>query len=153
MRDDRRLNQLKQLLLSNTYRVKVGILGEKNQRAQGKGDEPGTTNAEIGVKHEFGMEGLPVRSFLRMPLKTHLAGNLYKAGFNADTVRKIIDEKSLVSLFKKIGLVAERTVDDAFKTRGFGRWKPSNMAEKKVHQTLIETSQLRRSITSKVEKS
>ena len=46
--------------------VKVGILGKSKQR---KGV---STNYEIGLKHEFGKDGMPVRSFLRMPLNMYL---------------------------------------------------------------------------------
>lgn len=126
--------------------ARVGILGENNHRK-----EEGPTNAEIGLKHEFGMDGLPVRSFLRVPLAEHLAKALDKAGgFDEETLRRVIATASARPLVEKIAIVAEGVVLEAFATTGYGKWKPSDMRFKKVHQTLVETQQLRNSITSEV---
>ena len=123
--------------------VKVGILGDKTDRKGGA-----KTNAEIGARHEFGEEG---RSFLRMPLIEEFQKYLDKAKvFDEETLIKVIEDGKLNEWITKIGIVAEQVIGDAFATGGFGRWKPSNMKYKKVHQTLVETTQLRDSITSEV---
>ena len=49
-----------------------------------------------------------------------------------------------------MGAVGESIVQDAFSTGGFGKWKPSRMENKQTKQTLVETQQLRNSITSDV---
>lgn len=140
---------LDQLLKSfrNPPSIRIGILGTKTNRS-GKG---ATTNATVGAAHEFGTEKLPVRSFLRIPLTDQLDNYLEKAGAFDETVLKdVVRSGSLVEFAKKIATVAERVVLDAFDTSGFGKWQPSNMAHKKVQQTLVETQQLRNSITSEV---
>lgn len=125
----------------------VGIIGTKDQRSKGKA----SSNATIGAKHEFGDEGLPVRSFLRVPLTQQFEKYLEKSGaFNKDVLRKVIKDGSILEWMKKIAIVGETIVSDAFATGGFGAWKPSNMLFKQNQQTLVETQQLRNSITSEV---
>lgn len=127
--------------------VRVGVLAGNTQRTKTK-----KSNAEIGYKHEFGI-GVPRRSFLRMPLIEHLQKYLDKSGaFDKAAVRQVIKDGSFVPWYEKVAIVAERVVADAFNTGGFGKWKPSNMRNKKNHQTLVETQQLRDSITSEVKK-
>lgn len=140
------LDQLIRSMKGNIPVVKVGILAETNSRKNGEG-----SNASIGVKHEFGMEGLPERSFLRVPLAEHMQDYLNSAEMlDRATVAQIIQEGSLERWLTKVGFIAENIISDAFSTGGFGKWKPSNMAYKKVHLTLVETQQLRNSITSEV---
>ena len=152
------LSKLKQIenQLKKEVSIKVGVLEEKNIRSA-EGAE--YTNAYIGYKHEFGKfdpklgKRLPVRSFLRMPLKLKYRSTLEsKNWWSREEFEKIIDSTENMKFYKKFGELARRIIDDAFKTGGFGQWKPSQMQFKKVHQTLVETSQLRRSITYKVVK-
>jgi hypothetical protein len=129
-------------------KVRVGIFGDENAR---KGVE--VTNAEIGAKHEYGQDGMPVRSFLRMPLTEKLQPYLDKSkAFTPEAMKKVNEDASIAPWLEKVGVVAEQVVAAAFNTGGFGKWKPSNMEKKKVKQTLIETQQLRNSIVSKVVK-
>jgi len=139
------LNDLIKSLGEDIPMAKVGILGGKDVRK-----DP-NNNSTIGAKHEFGTHGMPVRSFLRIPIIENLQKYLEKSGFfNKEVMLNAIKQKSLVQLISKIGLVGESIVMDAFSTGGFGKWKPSNMKFKKNHQTLVETQQLRNSITSDV---
>jgi len=121
--------------------IKVGVLGDGNAR-----------NATIGAIHEFGGTKMPQRSFLRIPISEHLDARLQKAGLlDKKALAKIIRIGNMVEPAKKIGIIAEGIVIEAFETGGFGAWKPSDMKNKKVHMTLVETQQLRNSITSEVE--
>lgn len=125
----------------------IGVLAGKNAR-MGDG-----SNATIGMKHEFGdpKEGLPIRSWLRMPIIEHLEKNLEKAdAFTDKTIKEVVKEGSIVPWMKKVMVTAEGCIADAFDTGGFGKWKPSNMVFKKNKQTLVETQQLRNSVTSEV---
>ena len=113
----------------------------------------GMTNAAIGAAHEFGSikTGLPKRSFLREPLTDHLQQELDKLGaFSPAEQAEVIKQKSLLPWTRKMALVAENIVKMAFKTGGYGKWKKSNMKYKTTKDTLIETTQLRDSITSDV---
>lgn len=125
--------------------IRVGILGAKPR------EDGGPTNAQVGAAHEFGTTKLPVRSFLRVPLAEHLGEYLEAAGaVSPEAFAQIIAAGSFVPWAKKVGIVAENVVADAFDTGGFGKWPPSDMTHKKVARTLVETAQLRNSITSEV---
>lgn len=127
--------------------IKVGILGDKNQRTDSK-----LTNAQVGATHEFGTHRLPQRSFLRMPLGEHLMPALENSGaFDQGVLDDVVKSGSMEAWSKNVAAVAEGVVLDAFDSGGFGAWIPSDMRFKNNHQTLVETQQLRNSITSEVE--
>lgn len=140
------LKRVLKALKGEDHVVHIGILGANTSR---RGSV--SNNATIGVCHEYGTETLPIRSFLRMPLSDHLQEYLEKEGaLKPDTIKEIIKTATLIPWMKKIGVTAEKVVADAFATGGFGEWKPSDMTYKKIQQTLVETTQLRDSITSRV---
>lgn len=114
--------------------VKVGILGENTIRDNP--DDP--TNAEIGAKHEFGQAGMPVRSFLRMPIEQDLARELSKLDLSE------VDPQDMAD---KIGVGAMAVIEKAFDSGGDGQWPPSKKDEGK---TLVDTGQLRESISYEV---
>lgn len=128
--------------------IRVGILGNKSKASK----RSTASNASIGVKHEFGQDGMPQRSFLRMPLIERLQPELeFKTGLLTEaSIKQVVKERSLKSWMLKIAIVCEAVIADAFDTGGFGKWRPSNMKFKKNKQTLVETQQLRNSITSEV---
>lgn len=138
---------IKALTGQNIPMVAIGVMGNKNVRSDGQAH----SNATIGAKHEFGLDGMPVRSFLRVPLAEHLNDYMEKSeSFTPDVFKKVIGSGSLEPWVRLIGITAEVVVMDGFATGGFGKWKQSNMTHKKNHQTLVETQQLRNSITSEV---
>jgi phage gpG-like protein len=148
MLDNQKLEGLIKALKTNSY-VRVGILGSNTQR------DGSVNNATVGAAHEFGTSKLPERSFLRMPLTEKLEMELKKSGaFKRKVMEKILQsvsrKKKTTDFLKQLGVVAEKIVLEAFETGGFGKWKTSNMSRKKVHQTLVETQQLRDSVTSDV---
>lgn len=139
------LDQLVKALKKKPPQIKIGILGG-GQREEGK-----LTNAEIGAFHEFGTVNLPVRSFLRMPLIDHLNPALMRANLiSKKAIAEVIKSGSLLAWAEKVGVIAEGVVLTAFDTGGYGKWKPSDMRRKKVHMTLVETQQLRDSVTHEV---
>ncbi len=122
---------------------RIGILG-----AAGKREGEGPSNAEIGAAHEYGTTTNPVRSFLREPINDHLDGKLKSSGaFSADTIKEVIATGNIRPYVEKICIVALAVVKEGFATNGYGKWKPSNMLHKTNKQTLVETTQLRDSIT------
>lgn len=127
--------------------VRVGVLGNHDGRKNGKG-----SNASIGLKHEFGLDGMPERSFLRMPIGSHLQPFLDKRGlFTEEALAKVFKLKSLTPWMEKIGIAAEECVQEAFATNGFGNWKGwSNGYESNTGQILVNTTDLRDSISSQV---
>jgi hypothetical protein len=129
--NDKGLKQLIRAFKGQVPSARVGILGSKTRKIGG-GEE--LSNA-----------------FLRMPLGMYLGTYLEQShAFDREAIKKVIDEGSIRQYVARIGIVAEEVVQDAFDTGGFGHWKPSKMEFKSVKQTLVETQQLRNSITSEV---
>lgn len=140
---------VKALKINPPPEIRIGILGGTSARS-GKG----LNNAEIGAFHEFGTTKLPQRSFLRVPLTENLEKHLTKAGaFNQDMLRQVIATGSLRPWLQKVAVLAEGIVLGAFDSGGYGKWMPSDMRFKKVHQTLVETQQLRNSISFEIKDS
>lgn len=149
----KKLFRLVKLLQKGFPSVKVGILGSKAEQIHNGTNE---TNAYIGFLNEFGSfsKHIPARSFIRMPLKLYLDSYIKnKKSLSKEAFEKAIEEGKTEDFSRKVGLVAEEVIQDAFATRGFGNWKPNaprTIAEKGSDSPLIDTGQLRRSITSKV---
>lgn len=151
----KKLKNLVKFLVFDMPKVKVGIMGETNQRRSGE-----LTNAEIGFANEFGkMTGyprIPARSFIRMPLNLFFQEKLKeKKSLSKKAFQNAVETGNTEEFAAKVGIVAEETIQEAFATRGFGTWKknaPYTVEMKKSDSPLIDTGQLRRAITSKVVK-
>jgi hypothetical protein len=140
------LEKLRKALGGDLPELKVGILGDSARTG-------GQTNAEIGYRHEVGV-GVPRRSFLRDPLEENLENYLESSGaFDNDVLADVIKGGSVTPWLQKVGVVAENVIADAFATGGFGNWpalSPLTVRRKRNNQILVETNQLRDSITSEV---
>ena len=129
--------------------VKLGIFSDNNSRTEG------LTNAEIGAKHEFGSlsEGIPRRSFLLDPIVRKKKELIKKAQrVIKDNIAKKDGKEKILEL---IGIAGEAIVQEAFETGGFGMWKALSQItinKKGSDRILIDSSQLRRAVTSKVDK-
>lgn len=134
----------------NPPHAKIGVLG-KNVARKGKG----ATNAEIGAVHEYGSptQGIPSRSFLRMPLILEYPKKLDNSDiFGEDELKQVLATGSLTPWMKKAAILAVATVKEAFFTSGWGRWAPwkSPGYENNTGQVLMDTKQLEGSITEEV---
>ena len=153
--DFKNLDRIKKLFEeTDTKYIKVGILASTNARQEGE-----LNNAEIGFIQEFGrMENphIPARSFLRMPLRQHLKEKIEKSKtFSEESINKAIESGKADYLVKQLGLLAEQIILEAFETSGDGKWAPNapyTIAMKGSNKPLIDTGELRKSITSKVVK-
>lgn len=149
------LNHLYKLIKETGSKyIKIGILGSTTHRAEGE-----LTNAQIGFIQEFGrMENprIPARSFLRMPLREHLEEKLSKSKkFSQESVKQAISNNQAEYLVKQLALLGEQIVLEAFATSGDGKWAPNapiTIAMKGSSKPLIDTGELRKSITSQVVK-
>jgi len=138
-------------------RVRVGVLGNKADRFDintSTTTKDKMSNPYLGLIHEFGSKKkhIPARSFLRMPLTLYLGREVNKVGkeFFRVLVLKGATKKALDSL----GLIARNIIDRAFTTHGFGSWTPnaeSTIKRKGSSAPLIDTAQLRKSVTWRVE--
>jgi len=131
--------------------ARVGILGTTSRKSD-KGQSP--TNAEIGAIYEFNDGSHPGGSFLRVPISDNLQKSMEEAdALSEDSIKEVIRQGSTLPWLRKVAGLAEGIVIGAFASGGYGKWRPSNMAHKKVQQTLVETRQLSSSITSEVKAS
>ena len=129
-------------------RVHLGVLGGSVDRA-----EPGASNAVIGAAHEFGVvdKNLPARSWLRMPVITELPAALMVT--NKELLHRIIIKKGILGALEILGVYAMDVVMLAFDTGGFGHWEalsPKTIKRKGSAAILIDTAQLRKSVTAEV---
>jgi phage gpG-like protein len=166
--DFRGLDQLVKTLGDGQV-VRVGILANKANRNEagklrslkaGGGHRIDKTspaeinNAELGAIHEFGSlsRGIPKRSWLRMPIFQNAKDIIADA---AKVLPEAVASGSMTRVLRIIGISAQAQIQKAFASRGFGRWRPdapSTRAAKHSNAPLIDTGQLRRSVTSAVVK-
>lgn len=152
------LGRLVMLLKKGTPPVKIGVIGDK-AAAQRQGGDPKQplTNALLAFVHEFGRKSapkIPARSFIKMPLELHLAEFIEsKKSLTRQAMERAIAAGKGEDFSRKIAMVAEECIQTAFRTRGWGEWKPdapATIAAKGSDAPLIDTGELRRSITSEV---
>ena len=139
--------------LGKQISVKVGILGsDGSKQVKNDDNELGKiTMATLGAIHEFGSPkvNIPSRSFIRMPLETKFKEELSKnKGF-----KQALSELDITKLNNEAGLTATVVINDAFASGGFGEWaplKPMTIMRKGSDKILIDTGDLRRSISYEV---
>lgn len=139
--------------------VRVGILGEKpreqeesKSKTKKEAKKEPLSNADIGLIHEKGSKSrnIPRRSWLQVPLEDHLPKFFSKLG--PEVIQKIIQEQN-VKAYELLGIECERLIEIGFDTRGYGKWpaiKISTAAHKGSDAILIDSGQLRKSVTSAV---
>lgn len=145
------LDQLLKALKARPPVARVGVLGSKAHRSDGGP----ASNALVGAVHEFGSpaRGIPQRSFLRIPISENLQKYMVKSGALDKTVlRDVVKQGTLLPWMRKVAVLAEGIVADAFSSSGFGKWVPwkNPSYTNNAGQILVDTTQLRNSITSEV---
>lgn len=144
--------------------VHVGILGSKGSspRQETVEDEKGghkagkkaspSSNADIGLAHEKGVKSknLPRRSWLVEPLTDFLPEYFNKLG--AEVIQNAVTNQ-VESSYVELGEVCEQIIFKGFETGGYGKWKAlkaSTIRAKRSSAILIDTAQLKKSVTSTV---
>jgi len=140
------LEQLKENL-GQKINAKVGVLGDSASREGGE-----ENNATIGATHEFGSftKNIPQRSFLKMPIAENSDKLTQSINFEEELTRK----EGVKNIFEKMAVNAVAIVQTAFETGGYGKWQPlsnQTIKKKKSASILIDTAQLRKSITYRVD--
>ncbi len=133
-------------------RVHVGILGGFDARTGGDDGEP-IGNAQLGAVHEFGVvsKNIPARSFLRMPVIAQLPAVLKAT--SRDHWHKVILKNGILGALGLLGGYALDAIHLSFETGGFGTWqrlKARTIKRKGSSAILIDTAQLRQSITAEI---
>jgi phage gpG-like protein len=130
--------------------IHIGVLATSER-------EGGSNNAKVGAAHEYGApsKNIPRRSFLRMPLLS-LSETMKKEPPVKDIVIHHVAEKhNIRPWLDKIAGIAMNLVLSAFASDGFGRWaahSPDYSKRSKSGQILVDTGQLRDSVTWEVVK-
>lgn len=145
---------IKALKGASVPKGRVGILGDQGQRAVSAEDpaEGPLTNAQVGAFHIFGTSRTPRRDFLFKPINEHLNKRL-PGLFSKAELKAMVKAGTVRPLLEKACVAAEGIVAEAFDSNGFGEWAPlkeSTLERKETKQTLVESQQLRNSITSDV---
>lgn len=141
-----KLDSIIKALKGQTGTVVVGVLGSKDLRKNNM------SNATIGLKHEMGMDGMPVRSFLRVPIADRFEKELVKSGaIGEEEMKNLIKTGDFKVWLNKIAIVAEDIVLGAFDSNGYGKWPAwAPGYENNTGMILVDTQQLRNSIKSEV---
>lgn len=135
--------------LDQKYISEVGVLGSKtNRTGENKNN---LSNADIGLLHEKGSvsKRIPARSWLEMPLTVKSKELMVVAKTLIDNMTA----NNIVKSYRILGIKAEEIIQRAFSSRGFGQWVPNSpvtIRRKKSDMPLIDTAQLRKSVSSRV---
>jgi hypothetical protein len=151
----------KQLAAAKGSAMKVGLLGDHAERGvvplsdtqMGPLKPDKLNNPTLGLIHEKGSVSakppVPRRSWLKEPLESELPKRIREIGVEA--WRKLILERGLIEALKFLGVEAVNVIDGGFATGGYGKWKelsPVTVALKGSDAILIETSQMRKAVSS-----
>lgn len=130
----------------NRIQLVVGIPSDENSRKE----STGITNAELGVIHEFGApeKGIPERSFMRSTASEE-AENLGQLG-NARIAEFLKGQKSAHDAFADVGAYLQGKIVEKITDGDFVANKEETAKRKKSSKPLIDTGQLRASITYEV---
>lgn len=143
------LREFKRQMDHSGQTLVVGILADHNARPKDK--KGGMTNAEIGMIHEFGVpsRGIPQRSFLRATLDSqkHELFNLL-----AHQLPKKSGSINVVGILKVVGAWLVGQVQKRMSQGIPPALQPATVAAKGSSKPLINTGQLRSSISYEVHK-
>ena len=152
--------------MTSQYSVRVGIFGDRSAR---KNDNV-VDNAYVGMVHELGSfsRGIPIRSWLVMPIRVSQNEILKEAGTG---IKDLLAAGKMDRVLQELGFACEDAIYAAFESGGFGTWAPLKVRtvkhklrrflkqqpwEKASEHTkegiLIDSTQLRKSVTSQVVK-
>lgn len=137
---------------SGKKHLKLGVFTEKAARIGSESSS--VNNPTLAAIQELGSisRRIPARSFLKMPIiqkKNDLSMALFKI-----LQSNLIKENGIAMGLKRFGLECENVIQEAFETRGYGKWKPnipSTIKQKGSDSPLIDTGALRKSIKSKLD--
>lgn len=141
-----------------SYKVQVGIVGDKSQRKEGD-----ISNADLVMIHEHGVisRNIPRRSIfdsLKIKRKS-LAEDIDKI-FKAT----VLNSQPVYNAYVKTGIAMLNIVKGSFDTEGYGKWQPNALStiKKKLSKvplskqamaqiiTMVDTGQLERALTYRV---
>lgn len=132
--------------------IKVGVQAKDKTVKRGKGGSIRNTDqplAAIAAIHEFGLGGMPQRSFLRSafdenkPMINKMGDHIVNSAIKGISVETALDQLGNVVQ----GMVQKKIVDGPFVPNS-----PATIKRKKSSRPLIDTGHLRQSIRYVIEK-
>lgn len=120
--------------------ARVGVLGGKAKRSDD------INNYELAIVHEFGTDTIPPRSWGRMPIESKKKDITSFVNKNLD----ILIAGNISKFFNNLGAYGLSIIQDAFATRGFGKWAknaPATIQAKGSDSPLIDTGAFRKSMS------
>ena len=136
-------NRIKRVARDYTTKVEVGYFG--NQTHSGK--RP-ITMKTLASFHEYGTRKMPARPFIRPALKQNRMKYLKLAGKQITPC--ILGRQTTSNVWHLLGAEAVKDVQDYMINGTFAPLKPATIKRKGSSKPLIDTGQLRQSITYKV---
>lgn len=107
--------------------------------------DDGISVIQVGAIHEFGMGRNPERSFLRVPFSQN--EKIINAFINKQFSLIFNGEADTVQSLNKIGILARNISVDAFTNNDWKENSPATIERKGSSRPLIDTGNLRQSIT------
>ena len=142
--DGKFLDRLKKALIGKRERVvNVGFPASAKE-------PDGTSTAFIAAVHEFGSEHVPERSFMRTSLEVNR--NKRKA-LNEQNLKKVLNGgMSVDAALGHLGLMASSDIKEQIKNGSYAPLKEVTTKRKGSSKPLIDTGQMRQSVTYELEK-
>lgn len=136
-------------------RLKAALTGKRervvNVGFPASAKEPdGTSTAFIAAVHEFGSEHVPERSFMRTSLE---ANRSKRTALNEQNLKKVLNGgMSVNAALRQLGLMASRDIKKQIKNGSYAPLKAATIKRKGSSKPLIDTGQMRQSVTYELEK-
>ena len=150
--DNGLLDRIRTIARNTTSKIEVGYFGSEMHKPKVTGGSAGVAQSSISISdlakiHELGL-GVPKRAFIEPALKKNSAKYLkYIGGQLTPIIRR---KKTLNQAWQTLGLIAVADIQEYMVTAQFTPLAPSTIARKGSSKPLIDTGQMRQSITYRV---
>lgn len=148
-RDNGLLDRIRSVAKRYTTKVEIGYLDgamHKPPITDGKEKRP-IALKDLAAIHEYGL-GVPKRAFIKPSLKKNRIKYLKYAGKQITPI--IRGKRSMSAAWQGLGLMAVADIQDYMVTAEFTALAPETIKRKGSSRPLIDTGQMRQSITYRV---
>lgn len=146
-RDNGLLDRISRVARDCTVKVEIGYFGKMHKPSITSKRARPIALKDLAAIHEFGL-GVPKRPFIEPALKENRRKYILHVGRQLTPV--IRRRKSLDKVWQEVGTIAVMDIQKYMLTASFTPLAPSTIKRKGSSKPLIETGQMRQSITYKV---
>ena len=140
--DTKKIQELKKMLKATTIRVGV---------PEGAGGyDDGSTIAEVAFYNEFGTARIPERSFIRSTFNEQR--DTFIKFMGSEAAKSLEGKQSMDTTIQRVGIKAQSEILKKFRDNDWDPNAPYTIAKKGSSTPLIDSGQLRQSITWEVKK-